>query len=33
MGRLFNKLSGAGMILVLTGALLLAFSLRDTVIS
>lgn len=33
MGRLFNKISGAGLILALIGALLLGVSLRDTVIS
>ncbi len=33
LGRLFNKISGAGLMLALIGALLLCFSLRDTVIS
>ena len=33
LGRLFNKISGAGLMLALIGTLLLAFSLRDTVIS
>lgn len=33
LGRLFNKISGAGLILALIGAVLLAASLRDTVIS
>ena len=33
LGHLFNKISGAGLILVLIGALLLCFSLQDTVIS
>lgn len=33
LGRLFNKISGAGLILLLIGTVLLGFSLRDTMIS
>lgn len=33
MGRFLNKISGAGLLLALAGALLLGVSLRDTVIS
>lgn len=33
LGRLFNKISGTGLILFLIGTVLLGFSLRDTVIS
>lgn len=33
LGRLFNKISGAGLMLAFIGTLLLGFSLRDTVIS
>lgn len=33
LGRLFNKISGTGLILALIGVVLLGFSLRDTAIS